>query len=603
VTRGRAWRFLGVAAPALLLVGAAVLTYYNSTANGFVWDTLDYLYQHPFYLSSLGPDHLVWMFTSFDNSNWHPLTWFSWAVDYRIYGGLNPWGYHFTNIVVHGLNSALLFIVLLVVFGLSRPRGGGFPLRTDRPALAAAWLAAALFAVHPQHVESVAWVAERKDLLCQFFMLLTLLTHVRQATCGETSRGRWRLLALLFYCLALLAKPMAVTLPLILLLADVYPLRRSRLVPPPQGGGGQLSGAALVAEKLPYFLLSLAVVLLTLEAQRGSLAAVPLGLRVVNAFHSILFYLYKFFVPLGFSPHYPYWGPGAGVPGWLAILPAAAVLAITVAALVAWRRGRPEWLTGWLFYLIALAPVLGLVQVGEQGAADRYAYFPTLPVYVFAAAALLRVFCHARALLRWLAVPAVLAVIVLLAGKTVVQVQVWKDPLSLWQHAAEYAPNSRLARMNLGITHLNMGAYDMAADDFEAAAKLERQPGKSLPWRGLVYLHLERYGDARSVHTTMLAMAGSRPELQLDTNCLQYNLGWISAKTHAREDAMKYFARVEPGSKPGPAAAAWLEWLRSEPPGTADTRSPEGKLPGFCRRLIPLMAGSQWLDLVKPAER
>lgn len=582
---------------ALMVVAASMLTYYKSTENAFVWDTLRYLYKHPFYLSSLGPDHIIWMFSSLEVVNWHPLTWLSWAIDYQLYGGLDTWGYHFSNNILHSINGALLFIVALVVFGLNEPGTTGFPLRKQNIAFIAAFMAALLFAVHPQHVESVAWVAERKDLLCQLFMLLSVLAYVKYATCLKDKKKRWFLTCFTLFLLAILSKPMAVTFPVVLLLIDVYPLRRSPLINPLSRLVTQQSFYILLREKLPFFLLSIFSILITLHAQHDAFVDIPFNLRVLNAFNSIVFYLTQLFVPLHFSPHYPYFvGVGEDIT-WKAFMPLLGVFSISVASIFAWTRGQHAWLVAWLFYLVTLSPVLGLIQVGEQGSADRYTYLPTLPVYILAGAAILTFLEKSTTAKRWLVILPFLPIVFLLANQTKAQIGVWKDPLSLWQHAAKYSPNSHFVQFNLGITNVNLSKFKEAALNFEIAGNLEPVQGNMLAWRGLTYLHLKRYEEALTVLTELRAASKSMPEIRADDNCIKYNLGWISAQLGMLENAVKFFSSIEAQTKLDPAAMIWLSWLEnnSELNNKQLTRA---ELPGFCEATIPALVVNEWSDQV-----
>lgn len=602
--RKRALHFLLVASLALVLAAGTVLTYYGCTGNGFVWDTLKYLNDHPFYLSSLGPDHIIWMFTNRDTASWHPLTWLSWAIDYQLYGGLVPWGYHFTNIVLHGINSALLFLLTLTVFGLSQPANGGYPLRTDSAALTGAFFGAALFAVHPQHVESVAWVAERKDVLFLLFTLLSVFAYVKYAVCELSRKSRWLLVSFALFFLAVLSKPMAVTFPVVLLLLDIYPLRRSDLLAPVNRKIAQHDLWALTREKFPFFLLSAFAILLALKFAGAVLQDVPVQYRLLNAFHSTFFYLGKLLVPLHLSPHYAYViGAGEAIT-WKAFLPVVGFIAVSLACLWAWSRKRHAWLIAWLFYLVTLAPVIGLIQAGEQGAADRFAYLPTLPVYLFAAAGLLYLLEHVKSARKWLITLPAAAIILLLAGKTVSQVKVWKDPLSLWRYAAEQSPGSRMAQFNLGVTYLNHGNIEGAADQFEKADKLgtRSEKDKALAWLGFAYLKLNRYKDALAVHNQLSHIGGRGSEFGLDENCLQFNIGWISAKLNMQSQAKLHFHRVKAGSELSPDADAWLKWLEDHPHVGMASDAGESKLPPYCQTLLPAIAGNPWANMLKAAK-
>ena len=288
---------------ALLVAIAAMWAYAGTTQGNFVWDSVKYLFEYQDHLSALNMDNMVWMFTTLEFSNWHPLTWLSWAIDYQLWGGLNAWGFHFSNNLLHAINSILLIILILAVLGLDKPMAGSYPFNTQDNALLGATLTALIFALHPQHVESVAWVAERKDLLCQFFMLLTLLSYLGYVSCEPAKKTGWYLLSLVMFSLALMSKPMAVTLPALLLLIDVYPLRRTRLVASTSKTIQPVSWPRLLLEKTPFFLLTFFLALITLVAQQEAMVQISLDLRVLNAFSSINMYLAKLLVPINFSPH------------------------------------------------------------------------------------------------------------------------------------------------------------------------------------------------------------------------------------------------------------------------------------------------------------
>jgi hypothetical protein len=320
-----------------VLIAIGLWTYYGSTGNLFVWDSLHYILGYECRFSSLSLENLSWMATSLEFYNWHPLTWLSWAIDNQIHGELSPWGFHFSNNLLHVINGVLVFAVLLTTFGLLEPGPGKFSIRKDAHSLIAAFLASTLFIVHPQHVESVAWVAERKDLLCQLFLLLSLLAYVRYVTCSQMIKTRWYITTLGLFFLAVLSKPMAVTFPVVLLLVDVYPLRRTAFTQPIISSVQQQSFYRLAIEKTPFLLLSLVLVIATIVAQESairSIAEMPLMARIINAVNSTLFYLEKFLFPTRLYTHNPQFHAFGGGIALNSILVILAISGITKAAFI-----------------------------------------------------------------------------------------------------------------------------------------------------------------------------------------------------------------------------------------------------------------------------
>ena len=570
-----------------LLFVISMLTWFEATKNALVWDSVQYLFRYEQQISSLDFDHLSWMFSALEFYNWHPLTWLSWAVDYQLYGGIHPWGFHFSNNVFHAINSVLVFVLALVCFRLVDPSSKDGFLSTDNQSLLAAFLAAVIFIVHPQHVESIVWVAERKDLLCLLFMLLTLLAYVKYTSCGESGKARWYLVTLGSFLLAVLSKPMAVTMPAILLLADVYPLRRTALLKPLMSSIKQASLSRLVLEKIPFILLSGLLVVLTLKAQQGAINnQMSFDLRLLNAFNSTVFYLEKLVVPVQFSPFYPYLvAPGQSI-SWHDFIPVLVFAGIFVAVLVAWGKDRRAWLVAWLFYLLTLAPVLGIIQVGEQGAADRYAYFPTLPVYLLLGAGILMLLKKSGHTGRALIVLITIPVAVLLATTTRHQIHAWQDEVSLWTHAAKYTPRSSYIRDNLGIAYINLGDYENAVIQLELSEQLPSKPTTMLAFRSLAYMRLERYEEAMVDLLDLGSVNDTVPALKADENCIQYDIAWNYARLGMLPEAGELFGRVEPGSVSGPDAQTWLEWL-ADVPVQMEKTLPDQALPGACVTLIP----------------
>ena len=210
----------------IIIAGITFLAYYNALENQLVWDSNSYLHNNH-KITQLNLENLKWMFTTYHLSNWHPVTWLSYAIDYSFYDNFT-WGLHLTNIIFHSFNSILVFFLALVTLGLTWPdKTNHYPIRLDGNALKASFFVAVFFAAHPQHVESVAWVAERKDVLSLFFILATFLCYLQYVVCSQCDKFKWYILTLLVFTLALLSKSMAVTIPVILLLIDVYPLRRT----------------------------------------------------------------------------------------------------------------------------------------------------------------------------------------------------------------------------------------------------------------------------------------------------------------------------------------------------------------------------------------
>ena len=421
------------------LVAAVVLAYGRVLRNGFVaYDTPVYLTENPWVVRGLTKEGLRWAFTAVHASNWHPLTWISHMVDVQLFG-LRPGWHAFENVLWHAANACLVLLALERLTG----------------AFGRSLFVAALFALHPLHVESVAWIVERKDVLSAFFGLLAILAWIRWARTKSPGAYAGAFLAL---ALGLLAKPMLVTWPFVLLLLDLGPLGRR-----------EIGIRRLVLEKLPFLALAALSSIATVIAQRAggavqSLENLPLVSRIANAACAYVAYLARTCWPARLSFHYelPARGYGAGP----AVAAALALAAITAAA-IALRRRAPWLLVGWLFFLGTLVPVIGLVQVGGQATADRYTYLPLLGV--FAAAS-----WSGAALLRR-PEPIAVAVLLVLGFLTWKQVGTWKDSRTLAEHALALAPDDAVAHDLLGFELAKEGKLDEAAEHFRRA--LAHQPG------------------------------------------------------------------------------------------------------------------------------
>ena len=413
-----------------------------------------YVYENPNIVSGLTRPAILWAFTHAHAGNWHPLTSLSHMLDCQVYG-LNAGGHHFTNVLLHTLAVVLLFLFLQKVTGA--------PWRSA--------FVAAVFAVHPLRVESVAWIAERKDVLSGVFFMLTLLAYARYVS-GERSLLRYLLVAFSF-ALGLMAKPMLVTLPLVLLLLDYWPLCRfgSHSSGKDENFARRSTFSRLVAEKIPLFLLSLLFSLLTLWAQRAymrSTIEIPLVLRVENAIVSYVRYLRQLLWPADLAPFYPH--PKATLPLLLVIV--AAVLLVAISAVVlCYGRKRPYLITGWGWYLIMLLPVIGLVQVGEQALADRFTYLPQIGIVLAITWTAADATAGIRQLQRFVAFTAV-AITLTLAWCACHQTRYWRNSESISLRTLAVTENNDLAHNNLGSVWWRSGRVDDAIREYQAALKV-----------------------------------------------------------------------------------------------------------------------------------
>ena len=416
----RRWKIIAC----LFLVVATLATYGDLRTHQFInFDDDIYVTGNPPVQDGLTLKGLTWAFTTMHGGLWIPLTWLSFMVNSQLFG-LHPGGFLLTNLLFHIANALLLFLWLLY---LTRTLGCSF-------------LVAALFALHPLHVESVAWATERKDVLSTFFWLLTMWAYVWYA---ERPRlGRY-LLILVCFSLGLMAKPMLVTLPFVLLLLDYWPLGRLRLKGPAAAAASPKPGPGvtikrLVWEKSPLFVISALSIVVTFYAQKeagaiSTLQTLPIANRLANAMVAYGSYLGKMFWPAHLAVFYPH--PGHNLPIWQAL---AAGLALAVLTLLALRQARrhPYLLVGWLWYLGTLLPVIGLVQVGGQAMADRYTYVPFIGLFIVV------VWGMADLAARWRAPKFLLPVgagVVLSALMvcTWVQVSYWRDSITLYEHTLE----------------------------------------------------------------------------------------------------------------------------------------------------------------------
>jgi tetratricopeptide (TPR) repeat protein len=470
------------------LVAITWLVFGQTIRYDFVnYDDNDYVYANPAITSGLTLHGIIHAFSGRHARNWHPLTTLSHMLDCQLWG-VRAGGHHFTNIVLHTIAVVLLFLVLKQMTG----------------AIWQSAFVAALFAIHPLHVESVAWISERKDVLSAVFFMLTLGAYVRYVR--SPSIGRYLTMSILF-ALGLMSKPMLVTLPFILLLLDYWPLK---------GFAVRSSTKRLILEKIPLLALSAAGGFITLWVQQSSVARteeLPLIWRVANGLVTYATYLRQMIWPMGLAVFYPH--PGDQLPVWEIGL-GIVLLGLVSAGAIALRRKRPYLVTGWFWYLVMLLPVAGLIQVGSQAHADRYTYLPQIGLYLLLAWAITDALAS-QLQRRILAVTASVAVIAL-AWCAHVQASYWRNGESLWGHALAVTSGNFMAHDGLGEYLGNRGRLDEAIDQFQKALNIA--PGYPEIETNLI-LALTRKGRTDEAITHLQALLKEYPN---DAQA-QYNLG------------------------------------------------------------------------------
>ncbi len=499
----------------LVLVAAVAAVYGQTLGFDFVnFDDPDYVGENQMVSRGLSAEGFAWAFRAQVAQNWHPLTWLSLMADASLHGVDSARGFHLSNLLLHAVNAVLLFLLLTSLTG-------------------AFWrsaLVAGLFALHPLHVESVAWIAERKDVLSQLFALLACLAYMRWARGG---RRIDYLLALLLLALGLMAKQMLVSLPLLWLLLDYWPLKR-------------LNRDAVI-EKIPALLLAAGAVAMTLAAQTRRATLLPLDDRLGNALVALPRYLGKLVAPIDLSVLYPHPAMAGGEPLAAWQVSGAFALLLLIGAVV-WRLRCQRWLTvGWSWFLIAMLPVIGIVQVGEQAMADRYAYLPFIGLYIIMAWGLTAIVKRSPAFM--MRVGPALAVVALLAcaGGSFARVGVWRNSVTLWEAAVLAPPTHPKALYNLGLAHSHAGRYDQAIMRFEGALAIRPDYVKALNNLGLAR---EKQGDtngARSAYERVLGQDPRHLQALINYSGLLTRLGDLPNAIELRRRAVA----VEPNSAPG----------------------------------------------------
>jgi tetratricopeptide (TPR) repeat protein len=527
------------------LTVSALLVFWQVRNFDFVdYDDDVYVSENPHVLNGLTAGAVIWAFTTDHAAFWHPLTWLSLMLDRQLFGP-SPAGFHLINLFFHIANTLLLFLVL----------------KQMTNAIWQSAFVAALFALHPLHVESVAWIAERKDVLSTFFWLLAMLAYVRYVKQPNAARY---LLVLFIFVLGLMAKPMLVTLPFVLLLLDYWPFQR------------KISWRLLV-EKVPFIVLSIVSSVIAFLAQQSSnsissFTGLPLKFRIGNALISYMKYIGKLFRPGGLTAFYPH--PVENVSVLYAVISAVFLLIVTI-LVIRFAKNHRYLVTGWFWYLGTLIPVLGIIQVGNHAMADRYTYITLTGLFIIIAWGLSELLAKLpqRKIILGLSMAIVLATLGIFAHR---QTSYWKNSFTLFSHANQVTQNNYLAHNNLGVAYAKLGNYQLAMESYMQAIKIRPDYAMAFYNRGIVYEKLNLLPQAIEVDKQAIIFKPDYPEAH-------YNLGVVYDKLARSDEAIESYnqaIRIRPNyakaylglgvvygklSRPAEAIEAYKQAIKIEP--------------------------------------
>jgi tetratricopeptide (TPR) repeat protein len=461
-------------------------------------------------------ESITWAFTTNHSSNWHPLTWLSHMLDYQFYG-LNPGRHHLTNVLFHIANTLLLFFVFRKMTGH----------------LWQSAFVASLFALHPLHVESVAWISERKDVLSTFFWMLTMWSYIWYV---QHPRIDKYLLVLLFFMLGLMAKPMLVTLPFVLLLLDYYPLCRFHKSADSIHSRKRSIVFRLVLEKIPLFILVVMSSAMTFYAQKqggvvASLDAIPIQARISNALISYVYYILKMIYPSKLAVLYPH---PVIFPWWQVTGACLLLLSISFLA-IRFIKQRPYFVVGWLWYIGTLVPVIGLVQVGNQSMADRYTYIPLIGIFFIIS------WGTSEFIKRWydakIILPTIAAILFIFMAVTFLQVGYWKNSITLFEHTLGVTNNSHIPHNNLGNALQAQGCIDDAVKHYVEAVRIKPYFAEAHNNLGTALQAQGRMDDAVKHYIEAL-------RIKPDYEHAHYNLGNTLQAQGRMDDAIKHYVEA-----------------------------------------------------------
>jgi protein O-mannosyl-transferase len=504
-----------------LILRVSTLTLYNQT-QGYDFINYDdglYVYENQQLQNGFSLDAVVWAFTSNQGGNWHPLTWFSYMIDYHLYG-LNPGRYHLTNFVFHIINTLLLFILL----------------KKMTNALWRSAFVAALFALHPLHVESVAWISERKDLLSTFFWMLTVLCYISYVKYPNILR---LVTVVIFYCFALMSKPMVITLPFVLLLLDFWPLERFQFHRTTQTNHSLIKSTvlALILEKIPLLVVMIIFCEVSIHAQKHVRAVIPLDwlplhVRFGNALISYATYIVKMFFPVNLALFYPY----SEIFTWGKVVCAFLLITSITFFVVIKMKRMPYLFVGWLWYIGTLVPVIGIVQVGVQSMADRYTYIPLVGLFIILSWGIPELLSNLK--VHKIFFPFLATIIFsILMILTWYQIKYWKNSITIFSHSLKVTTNNFLAHNNLGIALIYQGHVREGIDHFQQALKILPSYGEANYNMGLA---LSSRGDFQE------AIPYFQEAVRNEPACEEYrtNLSFAVRQQHVINEAMNHSSPV-----------------------------------------------------------
>jgi len=513
----------------IFLITAVVLACYLPTLNnGFVWDDNANFIQNINY-RGLSLSHLYWMFTTFNDANYHPLTWLSLGFDFVLWG-MNPAGYHLTNILLHVVNTIFFYFLIMAFLG----RTAAFQSAGLIAAQVGAVFGTLFFAVHPLRVETVSWISTRGDLLCGGFYILTIIAYLRMNDKkAADGRGKWFLLSLFFFMGSLLSRAWGITMPFVLLILDIYPLRRFDF-----GNGSIVSCKRLLAEKTPYILLAFGAGVLAFWAKRGSmLMMTEHGIidRFLQATYGLCFYVFKTMAPIRLSPFYLF-GKDFNFLAPIYFLSAVSVFGITL-CLIVMRHRWPWILTGWACYAVVVSPLLGFVQSGPQIAADRYTYIACMPYGILAGAGVYRLWIEWQGKKLFAAMTVIWVALLVLSVMSFRQTRIWYDNRTFLDHVLKLDPGNYIASYDRGLLREKQGDLVGALADYTNVIRLDPEHAKAYNNRGVIR---DRQGDragALADFKTAIRLAPFSPEAYA-------NLGMIRLSQNDIQRAVQDFSKA-----------------------------------------------------------